>query len=328
MLQYILRRILFLIPLLFITSIIVFTLIQLPPGDFMTYYIMQLESQGTDVAEDQVVSLTRLYGLDKPFHVQYLIWMKNILMEGNFGISFTYDRPVNELLAERVPLTIAVSLLTMVFIWAVSIPIGIYSATHQYSFFDYLWTFVGFIGVAVPGFLLALVFIYIAFKVFNISAIGLFSPAFDGAPWSIAKLWDLLKHIWVPVVIIGMSGTAALIRVMRGMTLDELNKQYVITARAKGLTELRLLFKYPVRVAINPIISTVGWMLPAVISGEQLVSMVLNIPTTGPLLLTALLNQDMFLAGSIVFILSVLTMIGTLISDVLLAWLDPRIRYD
>jgi peptide/nickel transport system permease protein len=225
-------------------------------------------------------------------------------------------------------LTATVSILTTLFIWAMAVPIGIYSATHQYSLFDYLWTLVGFVGVATPSFLLALVVIWIAFSRFGISAIGLFSSEFEAAPWSFAKLLDLLKHIWVPIVIIGLSGTAGLIRVMRGTLLDELNKQYVVTARAKGLKEGNLLFKYPVRVAINPIISTIGWMLPGIVSGEVLVSMVLNIPTTGPLLLRALLNQDMFLAGSIVLILSTLTVIGTLISDLLLAWIDPRIRYE
>jgi peptide/nickel transport system permease protein len=328
MLEYILRRVLVLIPLLFIISILIFAIIQAPQGDYMTYYIMQLESQGTDVADEEVAALRRLYGLDKPMYTQYFIWIKNILLEGNFGNSFTYDEPVSDLLGERVALSVAVSLLTTLFVYAVAVPIGIYSATHQYSLFDYLWTFVGFIGVATPSFLLALVFIYLAFKWFNMSAIGLFSPEFEGAPWSVEKLWDLVKHIWVPVVIVGMSSTAGLIRVMRGTLLDELNRQYVITARAKGLSELRLLMKYPVRVAINPIISTIGWMLPGIFAGEQLVAMVLNIPTTGPLLLGSLLNQDMFLAGSIVLILSVLTLIGTLISDILLAWLDPRIRYE
>ena len=328
LLPYIAKRILILIPLLFMISIISFILIQLPPGDFLNMYIMQLRASGTTIHEEQIAQLKFLYGLDKTLPEQYLIWMKNILFHGNFGNSFQYNRPVADILLARIPLTAAVSIATTIFIWLVAVPIGIYSATHQYSLVDYFWTFISFIGVAVPSFLLALIFIWIAFVVFDISAIGLFSPQFENAPWSFAKVLDLLKHIWVPVVIIGMSGTAGLMRTMRGMMLDELNKQYVITARAKGLSELRLLVKYPVRTAMNPVISTIGWMLPAIVGGEVLVSMVLNIPTIGPVLFTALMNQDMYLAGSIVFILSVLTVVGTLISDILLVWLDPRIRYE
>lgn len=328
LLPYIAKRILILIPLLFMISIISFILIQLPPGDFLNMYIMQLRASGTTIHEEQIAQLKFLYGLDKTLPEQYLIWMKNILFHGNFGNSFQYNRPVADILLARIPLTAAVSIATTIFIWLVAVPIGIYSATHQYSLVDYFWTFISFIGVAMPSFLLALIFIWIAFVVFDISAIGLFSPQFENAPWSFAKVVDLLKHIWVPVVIIGMSGTAGLMRTMRGMMLDELNKQYVITARAKGLSELRLLVKYPVRTAMNPVISTIGWMLPAIVGGEVLVSMVLNIPTIGPVLFTALMNQDMYLAGSIVFILSVLTVVGTLISDILLVWLDPRIRYE
>ncbi|RIK43953.1 MAG: ABC transporter permease [Chloroflexi bacterium] len=328
MLPYIAKRILILIPLLFMISIISFTLIELPPGDFLNMYIMQLRASGTTIHEEQITQLRLLYGLDRTLPEQYLLWMKNILFYGNFGNSFQYNRPVADILLARVPLTAAVSIATTIFIWMVAVPIGIYSATHQYSLVDYFWTFISFIGVAVPSFLLALIFIWIAFVTFDISAIGLFSPQFENAPWSFAKVLDLLKHIWVPVVIIGMSGTAGLMRTMRGMMLDELNKQYVITARAKGLSELRLLVKYPVRTAMNPVISTIGWMLPGIVGGEVLVSMVLNIPTIGPVLFTALMNQDMYLAGSIVFVLSVLTVVGTLISDILLVWLDPRIRYE
>lgn len=328
LLPYIAKRILILIPLLFMISIISFTLIELPPGDFLNMYIMQLRASGTTIHEEQITQLRLLYGLDRTLPEQYLLWMKNILFYGNFGNSFQYNRPVADILLARVPLTAAVSIATTIFIWMVAVPIGIYSATHQYSLVDYFWTFISFIGVAVPSFLLALIFIWIAFVTFDISAIGLFSPQFENAPWSFAKVLDLLKHIWVPVVIIGMSGTAGLMRTMRGMMLDELNKQYVITARAKGLSELRLLVKYPVRTAMNPVISTIGWMLPGIVGGEVLVSMVLNIPTIGPVLFTALMNQDMYLAGSIVFVLSVLTVVGTLISDILLVWLDPRIRYE
>lgn len=328
MLVYTVRRILILIPLLFIISVITFVLIQLPPGDYLTLYIMQLEAAGTTVAEEEVEMLKRVFGLDKPMHVQYLIWLRRILVYHDFGRSFQFQAPVSELLAERVPLTVAISLATTVFVFVVAVPIGILSATNQYSLLDYFWTFVGFIGISVPSFLLALVALWIAFKQFNMSAIGLFSPEYMDAAWSWGKVVDLLKHLWIPVVIIGMAGTASLIRTMRGTLLDELRRQYVITARSKGLPEIRNLIKYPVRTAINPIISTIGWLLPGIISGEVLVSMVMNIPTTGPLLLTALLNQDMYLAGSIVLILSCLTVIGTLISDILLTWLDPRIRFE
>jgi peptide/nickel transport system permease protein len=332
MIQFLIRRILILIPLLFIISIIVFVIIQLPPGDFVTVQVAALKSAGQDVDEAEIAVLTKIYGLDKPIHIQYLRWIGKIIFEGDFGWSFTYwtyqEASVNDLLAERVPLTAAISILSAVFVWIVAVPIGIYSATHQYSLFDYFWTFVGFFGLAVPNFLLALIVLWIAFTQFDIAAIGLFSREFEDAPWTIAKIIDLAKHLWVPVVIVGTAGTAGLIRVMRGTLLDELNKQYVVTARAKGLKENKILFKYPVRVAINPIFSTIGWMLPSLVSGEVLVSMILNIPTTGPLLLGALISQDMFLAGSILLILSVLTVTGTLISDILLAWLDPRIRYD
>ena len=328
MLVYTVRRILILIPLLFIISIITFVLIQLPPGDYLTLYIMQLEAAGTTVAEEEVEMLKRVFGLDKPMHVQYLIWLRRIVVYHDFGVSFQFQEPVSELLADRVPLTVAISLATTVFVFAVAVPIGILSATNQYSLLDYFWTFVGFIGISVPSFLLALVALWIAFKQFNMSAIGLFSSEYMDAAWSWGKVVDLLKHLWIPVVIIGMAGTASLIRTMRGTLLDELRRQYVITARSKGLPEIRNLIKYPVRTAINPIISTIGWLLPGIISGEVLVSMVMNIPTTGPLLLTALLNQDMYLAGSIVLILSCLTVVGTLISDILLTWLDPRIRFE
>jgi len=328
LLQYILRRTLILIPLLTAVSIISFVIIQLPPGDFLQMEVMRLRSAGTPIAEEQVNLLKVQYGLDKSLLQQYWIWIMGILTRGDFGFSMQLNRPVGEILAERVPLTVLVTLMSAILIWLIAVPIGIYSATHKYSFFDYFWTFVGFIGLSVPGFLLALVVMWIAFSRFGITAIGLVSPEFENAPWSLAKFIDMLKHIWVPILIISFSGTAGLIRTMRSMMLDELNKQYVITARAKGLSERRLLLKYPARTAINPVTSTIGWMLPALFAGEVLVSYVLNIPTTGPVLMRSLLNQDMYLAGSIVFILSCLTVIGTLVSDILLAWLDPRIRFE
>ncbi|MBS4217541.1 ABC transporter permease [Bacillus sp. FJAT-49711] len=327
MLTYIGQRLLQLIPLLIAISIISFALIQLPPGDYLTTYINQLELSGTDVSEGTVISLKRQYGLDKPIYVQYFIWIKNIVFHGDFGRSFTWNEPVADVIGERLGLTIVISIMTLIFTWIVAIPIGIYSAVRQYSFLDYVFTLIGFIGLALPNFLIALVVIYTVFVNTGVAITGLFSPEFASAPWSIAKLLDMLQRIWVPILIIGTAGTAGLIRVMRGMLLDELQKQYVITARAKGLKEGKLLFKYPVRMAINPLISTIGWTLPAIISGEAIVSIVLNLPTTGPMLLDALMTQDMYLAGSFIFILSVLTVIGTLISDILLAWIDPRIRF-
>jgi peptide/nickel transport system permease protein len=328
MLEYIVRRVIVLVPLLFVITVISFALIQLPPGDFLSIYIMRLKVQGIEIQQGEIDQLKAMYALDQPVYIQYLRWIGNILLRGDFGRSFQWRQPVSEIIGERIVLTMVVSLLTIIFTWAASIPIGIYSATNQYSVFDFFFSFLGFIGLATPSFLLALVVLWLAFDKCGISAIGLFSPQFINAPWSVAKILDMLKHIWAPVVIIGISGTAGLIRVMRGTLLDELQKQYVVTARAKGLSERWLLFKYPVRISINPLVSTIGWMLPSIVSGETLVSIVLNIPTTGPILLGALLAQDMYLAGSFLLILSVLTVTGTLISDILLAWLDPRIRYE
>lgn len=327
MLNYIGHRLLQLIPLLIAISMIVFIIIQLPPGDFLTTYIQQLELSGTKVDEATIVSLQQQYGLDQPVYMQYLIWMKNILLHGDLGRSFQWNLPVSEVIGERLGLTMIISVLTLIFVWAVAIPIGIYSATHQYSFLDYVFTFIGFIGLAVPGFLIALILVYAVFVHTGVSITGLFSPEFQDAPWSWDKIVNMLQRIWLPIVVIGMSGTASLIRVTRGMLLDELQKQYVITARAKGVEERKLLFKYPVRMAINPLISTIGWTLPGIISGEAIVSIVLNMPTTGPILLKALMFQDMYLAGSFLLILSVLTVVGTLLSDILLAVVDPRIRF-
>ena len=327
MLDYIVRRTLQIIPLIVIISVLSFVIIELPPGDLVTMRIIELEQTGTRVDDDEIARLTEQYGLDKTLVERYALWAWNIIRRGNLGRSFQWEQPVTQVIGERIALTMAISLLTLIFIWIVAIPIGIYAAIHQYSLGDYVFTFFGFIGISVPGFLLALVVMYLAFTQLGISVTGLFSPEFADAPWSIAKLLDMLPRLWVPVLVIGLTGTASLIRVMRSMLLDELRKQYVVTARAKGVAERTLLFKYPVRIAINPLISTIGWLLPFIVSGEALVSIVLNLPTTGPVLLRALLFQDMYLAGSLVMILSVLTVIGTLISDVLLAWVDPRIRY-
>jgi peptide/nickel transport system permease protein len=327
MAAYIARRILLLIPIVVVISIVVFLIIQLPPGDYLTSYINNLKTSGIEVSESQAEALKRQYGLDQPIMTQYTYWIRNIVLRGDFGRSFQWNKPVKTILKERVPLTVAISLATTLFVFAVSIPIGIYSATHKYSLFDYVFTFVGFIGLSVPGFLLALVLMWVIYKATGATVSGLFSAQYADAPWSLGKLADLGKRIWFPVVIIGMSGTASLIRVMRGNLLDELQKQYVITARAKGLPERTVLFRYPVRIAVNPIISTIGWILPAIVGGEVLVSIVLNIQTLGPVLLQAVRFQDMYLAGSITLILSILTVVGTLIGDILLVWLDPRIRF-
>ncbi|MCX7795661.1 MAG: ABC transporter permease [bacterium] len=326
MLGYIAYRVAIAIPLLLVLSVVSFIIIQLPPGDYLTVYLNNLRLSGIQLNEDEVIRLKELYGLDKPLYMQYFIWITNFI-KGNLGRSFQWNRPVNELLAERVPMTVVISVLTTIFVWIVAIPIGIYSALRQYSLFDYTFTFIGYIGLSMPGFLLALILMWFLFTRFGFSMPGLFSPEYATAPWGFAKLIDMFRHIWFPIVIIGMSGTAGLIRTMRGNLLDELRKQYVITARAKGLPERKLVFKYPVRIAINPMISTIGWMFPGIISGETLVSIVLNIQTVGPIFLRAVMSQDMYLAGSITLILSILTVVGMLVSDILLAWADPRIRY-
>jgi len=328
MFALIVKRVLWMIPTLIAISIITFAIIQLPPGDYLTSYIAALQETGETVDEAQVAALRKQYSLDQPAYVQYLRWMEGMIFRGDLGMSFEEGRPVATLIGERLVLTVVISIATLIFTWAIAIPIGIYSAVKQYSVGDYAFTFLGFIGLATPGFLLALIFMYVGYTVFGVSAGGLFSPEYQGAAWSLGKVWDLLKHLWIPVVIVGLEGTAGLIRIMRGNLLDELRKQYVLTARAKGVARLKLLLKYPVRVAINPIVSTIGWLLPAIVSGATITSVVLGLPTTGPRLLQALMNQDMYLAGSMVMMLSFLTVIGTLISDLLLLWLDPRIRYE
>jgi len=325
--SYVLKRILYMIPTLLVISVITFIIIQLPPGDYLTSYIATLEQSGAMVSEAEIASLRRQYGLDQPMVVQYLQWMWKLL-HGDFGMSFQWNRPVRTLIGERLVLTMVISTATLVFTWVAAIPIGIYSAMRQYSLGDYVATVIGMLGVAVPNFLLALVIMYFAYTRFGLNITGLFSREMAAAPWSVAKFVDMLKHIWAPVIVVGMAGTAQLIRIMRAGLLDELGKPYVEAARAKGIPERRLIFKYPVRLAINPLVSTIGWSLPGIISGETIVSVVLSLETTGPLLLRALLSQDMYLAGSFILMLSLLTVIGTLISDILLALLDPRIRYE
>lgn len=328
MLVYIIRRLIMLIPILFLVSLIAFFVIELPPGDWASTYVSQLRTSGIELSDQEAQRISQTYGFDQPTYVRYLKWIQGIVLHGDFGWSFQWGRPVNEVLAERLPITLTISILALVFSWIVAIPIGIYSATHQYSLIDYFATLIGFIGLATPGFLLAMILAWGANQYFGFSALGLYSKEYLDAPWSAAKALDMLKHMILPLIIIGMASAGTTIRVLRGNLLDELKKQYVTTARAKGLGETRLLFKYPVRLALNPVFSTIGWLLPAIFAGEVLISIVLSVPSVGPLLLRATLAQDMYLVGSIVLILSALTIIGSLISDIYLAWADPRIRYE
>lgn len=327
MLAYTIKRLLLLPLLLFIFSVFAFFVIQAPPGDFLTSYIAELAASGSSMDQAQIEALRQMYGLDQPMTVQYLKWMGRIL-RGDLGVSLDWQRPNLQLIQDRLMLTVSVAFFTLIFTWAVAIPIGIYSATHQYSWLDYFFTVFNYMGVATPTFMTALILMWLAFKYFGVSVTGLFSPEYVDAPWSWGRVLDLLKHIWLPVVILGMDGTARLARIMRANLLDELHKPYVEMARAKGLSEWQLVLRYPVRLAINPLVSTIGWYLPQLFSGSVIVATVLNLPTIGPMLLRSLTNQDMFLAGAIVLIYCFLAIIGTLISDILLAWIDPRIRME
>jgi peptide/nickel transport system permease protein len=325
MFGYLIHRLLLMVPTLIAISILVFIIIQLPPGDYLSSYVAELQSQGEAVSEAKIAFLREQYGFDEPMWRQYLVWVTGML-QGDFGYSFEFSLPVSEVVGDRLWLSFLVSFSTILFTWMVSFPIGIYSATHQYSWGDYGLTFIGFLGLATPNFLLALVLLYIANTYFGTSIGGLMDEAFIGQPWSVDKLLSVLEHLWVPVVVIGTSGTAAMIRRLRANLLDELEKQYVITGRAKGLPPLKLLLKYPLRMALNPFIADIGNLLPQVISGAAIVSVVLSLPTTGPMLLQALQSQDMYLAGSFLMFLAMLTVIGVFISDLALAVLDPRIR--
>jgi peptide/nickel transport system permease protein len=327
MLQYIIKRLLILPFLLFIFSIIAFILIQAPPGDFLTSYIAELATSGSSIERAQIDALRALYGLDQPLYIQYFKWIGRLLT-GDLGFSLDWQKPISELIGERLALTLALGVGTFIFTWLVAIPIGILSATRQYSFFDYFFTVFNYLGVATPTFMTALVLMWIAFKYYGLSVTGLFSPEYIDAVWSWDRTVDLLKHLWLPVVILGLDGTARLARVMRANLLDELKKPYMEMARAKGMSEWSLVMKYPVRLALNPLVSTIGWYLPLIFSGSVIVATVMNLPTIGPMLLRALISQDMFLAGTIILIYMILAIIGTLISDILLAWLDPRIRME
>ena len=325
MLVYIVRRLILMIPTILAITVITFIIIEAPPGDFMDTYVMELMDRGDTISAAEIDALRARYGLGQPIWVRYFKWLKGVV-KGDLGRSLRWEQPVTRLIAQRLPWSLAVSFVSLIFVYIVAIPIGVYSATNQYSAGDYTATLLGFMGLATPNFLLALIFLWIYFYATGNVVVGLFSDEFQTAAWSFAKLVDLLKHLWIPAIIIGTAGTAGLIRVMRANLLDELQKPYVMVARSKGLSERRILYKYPFRIALNPVISTIGWMLPRLVNGELLTSMVLGLPTIAPLFVEALMNQDMFLAGSVVFILSSLTVIGTLISDFLLAWVDPRIR--
>ncbi len=324
--RYLIKRILYVIPAMLIISFLSFLLIQLPPGTFADTVAAEMMESGS-VTEGAIKAIEERYGLNQPILVQYWKWISGIILRGDFGQSFIWNRPVGSLIWERLGYTLILTGCAFLFVCLMSIPIGIYSAVRQYSVGDYIATSFGFLGLAIPSFLLALILMYVGFRYFGQSIGGFFSSGYERAPWSWAKLADLLSHLWMPMIAVGLAGTASLIRIIRANLLDELLKPYVITARAKGLSEIRLLLKYPVRLSLIPFVATLGWMLPQLVSGATIVSVVMSLPTTGPMLLSALLGQDMYLAASFIMLLSVLTVIGTLISDVLLAIVDPRILF-
>ncbi len=329
MLAYLVRRVLYAVLALWAVSVLSFFIIQLPAGDYVNAYIASLESLGEGgLPNDAAESIRETYGIDRPLPVQYFKWITRILFEFDFGISFQSTAPVSEIIGPRLLLTIVLALATVVFTWIIAIPIGIISAVKQYSVLDYVVTFLGFLGLAVPDFLLALVLLYVAFAWFDFSVGGLFSPEYVNAPWTLARIGDLGLHMIIPMIVLGTSGTAATIRIVRANLLDELRKPYVVAARAKGVPEWKLILKYPVRIAMNPVISLTAYILPFLISGSIIVSVVLALPTMGPVLLQSLLAQDMFLAGSIILLVGAMTIIGTLLSDILLVWADPRVRFE
>ncbi|SIO84353.1 ABC transporter permease [Nocardiopsis sp. JB363] len=325
--RYVTRRVLYMIPTLFAISLVAFLIIQLPPGNFLTAYIAQLSAQGQGVDGAQIRALEERYGLNDPVVVQYWRWISGIVFHGDFGQSFEHRREVSDLIWDRIGLTLALAVTTLILSWLIAFPIGVYSAVRQYSAGDYVVTFIGFVGLATPNFMLALLFAWVSFRYFGQSVGGIVSQEYTDAAWNLGKVMDVVSNLWIPVLIIGTAGTAALIRVLRANLLDELRKPYVTTARAKGLPEWRLILKYPVRMSLSPFISTIGWILPTLVGGEVMVSIVLSLETTGPLLVNALQSQDMYLAGSFILVLGSLTVVGTLLSDLLLAWWDPRIRH-
>ena len=326
MLTFVVRRVLLAVLTIWVISALSFVIIQLPPGDFVTTYIAQLSASGSSVTAAEADSLRELYGLNQPIYVQYSKWVGRALA-GDFGVSMEWNRPVTEVIGDRLWLTMLVSFGALIVTWGLALPIGIYSAVRQYSIGDYLFTLVGFVGLAVPNFLLALVVMYFSFRLFGANVGGLFSSEFELSPWSWAKTLDLMKHLPLPTVILALGGTAQLIRIMRANLLDELRRPYVVTARAKGIPERWVILKYPVRAALNPFASTIAYLFPYLVSGSVIISIVLSLPTVGPLLVRSLISQDMFLAGSIILLLGVLTVVGTFISDLVLMWIDPRLRH-
>ncbi|MEE8351383.1 MAG: ABC transporter permease [Rhodospirillales bacterium] len=325
MLGYLVRRIVTMIFTLTVISVLVFIVIQLPPGDYLTTYIAELESQGELVSPEKIEFLRRQYGLDLPLYQQYFVWASG-LVQGDLGYSFEFNLPVTEVVGDRLYLSMVLNFTTVIFIYLVAFPIGVYSATHQYSWGDHGLTFLGLLGLATPNFLLALILIYLANLAFGTSIGGLMAPELIDQPWTWIKVRSVLEHLWIPVVVIGTSGTAGMIRRLRANLLDEMQKQYVVTGRAKGLSEMKLLVKYPLRMALNPFVADIGTLLPQVVSGSVIVSAVMSLPTTGPMLLNALQSQDMYLAGSFLMFLALLTVVGMVVSDLLLVVLDPRIR--
>jgi len=326
-LSYIARRLAMAIFTIIAISMLSFAIIKLPPGDYVDAYVAQMSASGSSISQEAAANLRAQYGLDRPIYVQYVRWV-GLALQGNFGMAMEYGRPVTDVIGDRIWLTMAVALAALVFTWIIALPIGIYSAIRQYSPLDYLFTFLGFIGLAVPSFLLALMVLYVGFKYFNLNVGGLFSAEYIDAPWSWGKLGDLLWHLPIPMIVLGLAAAAQQIRIMRANLLDEKRKPYVVTARAKGLPEYRVILKYPVRVALNPFASTIGYTLPFIVSGSIIVSLVLSLPTIGPLLLKSLIALDMFLAATIIMLISVMTVIGTLLSDLLLVWIDPRIKLE
>ncbi|HEX7567671.1 MAG TPA: ABC transporter permease [Anaerolineaceae bacterium] len=328
MLQYILKRVLLMIPTIFVISFVAFIIIDLPPSDYAETYVATLAANGNVTSQETLDQLRNLYGLGEPAPERYVKWMWGIVTRGDFGIAFQYNQPVSSMIWDRIWLTMAITLGGLLISWLIAFPVGIYSAVRQYSMGDYLATFLAFVAISVPSFLLALVIMYIRFKYFDITMSGLFSSEMEKAPWSLSKVADFFEHAWLPIIVLGIGAIGGLIRTLRANLLDEMRKPYVITARAKGLPEWKVVTKYPLRLALNPFISGVGFTLPQLVNGSIIISVVMNLPLVGSMLLSALTAQDMYLAGSLILITSVLTIIGVFLSDLLLAWVDPRIRFE